>query len=163
MGRNRTSPTRSDPRTPSSTYDEGTVDLRWGRVPPVCDNIVCSTSGDISGNQVERAPKWQASLGAEFRDSIGSTGNTEFYVRADGAWQERIPADAVNLSYVQARTIVNGAIGIERNGIELRLWGRNLFDKRYVSSVIIAQPNTQYNSYLGERRTLGVTASAKFR
>lgn len=146
-----------------ATYDEGTVDLRWGRVPPVCDNIVCNANGDIGGNQVERAPKWQGTFGAEFRETIGGAGDLDFFVRGDAAYQSRLPADAVNLSFVHPRTIVNGAIGFEYGNYEVRFWGRNIFDKKYVSSAIIAQPNTQYNAYLGERRTLGLTVSAKIR
>jgi outer membrane receptor protein involved in Fe transport len=43
-----------------------------------------------------------------------------------------------------------------------QLWARNLFDKKYVASVIVGQPNTQYNAYLGERRTFGLTVGIKY-
>ncbi len=139
----------------NAEYDDGTLDLRWGRIPSVCDDVVCKISGDISGNQVERQSETQASLGVDWRAQL--SGDLDYYVRADVGYQSKMYAEAVNLATVPARTISNASFGITRGQFDVRLWARNLFDEEYVSSVVVGAPNVQYNAYLGERRTYGVT------
>ena len=136
-------------------YEDGTLDLRWGRIPSVCDDVVCPTSGDISGNTVERQSDTQFSLGLDWRAQLSA--DFDYYIRADVGYQSEMFAEAVNLSTVPSRTISNASFGITRGRMDVRLWARNLFDEEYVSSVVVGAPNVQYNAYLGERRTYGVT------
>jgi iron complex outermembrane receptor protein len=143
-------------------YADGTIDLRWGRVPAVCDNRVCATNGDIGGNTTERQSKWQGTLGAEHRGELGGSYDLSYYVRGDLSYQSKQFGEAVNLSWVPARTLMNASIGVENDMYSAQLWARNLFDKKYVASVIVGQPNTQYNAYLGERRTFGLTVGIKY-
>ena len=142
-------------------YKEGTRDLRWARTPLVCDDIVCPINGDIAGNQMERQSKWQATLSAEWRDELAFGFAQEYYLRWDMAYQSKQYAEAVNLSWVPERTIVNASIGIVGDRFEAQLWARNLFDEQYVSGALVGQPNVQYNAYLGERQTYGLTFTAR--
>ncbi|MDX2222481.1 MAG: TonB-dependent receptor [Rhodospirillaceae bacterium] len=143
-------------------YAAGTVDLRWGRVPAVCDNVVCSTSGAIGGNQTERQSKWQGTLGAEWSDELPTNGDWRYFVRGDLSYQSKQWNEAVNISWIPGRTLMNASVGVEGEIVTAQLWSRNLFDKKYVASVIVGLPNTQYNSYLGERRTVGLTVTVKY-
>ena len=59
------------------------------------------------------------------------------------------------------RTIINASIGIVGERFEAQLWARNLFDEQYVSGALVGQPNVQYNAYLGERQTYGLTITAR--
>ena len=142
-------------------YKDGTRDLRWARTPLVCDDIVCPINGDIAGNQMERQSKWQATLSAEWRDELAFGFAQEYYLRWDMAYQSKQYAEAVNLSWVPERTIVNASIGIVGDRFEAQLWARNLFDEQYVSGALVGQPNVQYNAYLGERQTYGLTITAR--
>ena len=142
-------------------YKDGTRDLRWARTPLVCDDIVCPTNGDIAGNQMERQSKVQATLSAEWRDELAVGFAQEYYLRWDMAYQSKQYAEAVNLSWVPERTIVNASIGIVGERFEAQLWARNLFDEQYVSGALVGQPNVQYNAYLGERQTYGLTITAR--
>ncbi len=144
----------------NSEYDDGTLDLRWGRIPSVCDDVVCATSGDISGNTVERQSDTQFSLGVDWRAQMNA--NFDYYVRADMAYQSEMYAEAVNLATVPERTLVNASFGIQNERYELRFWARNLLDEEYVASAVVGAPNVQYNAYLGERRTYGVTLDVNF-
>ena len=55
-----------------ATYDSGTIDEVFVAgvpafgFPPPCDDIVCPTSGDIGGNDLERSPDVQVSVGVQW-------------------------------------------------------------------------------------------------
>ncbi|MDX2144477.1 MAG: TonB-dependent receptor, partial [Rhodospirillaceae bacterium] len=143
-------------------YAKGTSDLRWGRVPAVCDDVVCKRNGDISGLQTERQSKWQGTVSAEWQDELNMGNDLQYYLRSDVSYQSKQFNDAVNISWIPGRTLVNASLGIQGEQFDVQLWSRNLFDKKYVASVLVGVPNTQYNSYLGERRTFGVTLKARY-
>ena len=143
-------------------YADGTSDLRWGRVPAVCDDVVCNRNGDIGGLQTERQSKVQANLGSEWHDVLPVGQEWRYYARTDVSYQSKQYNEAVNISWIPARTLVNASFGAIGEKYDVQLWARNLLDKEYVASVIVGVPNTQYNAYLGERRTFGITARARF-
>ena len=145
-----------------SNYQEGTTDLRWARIPAVCDDVVCSTSGDIGGNQMERQSKFQASLGAEWAGQLPGNMDLDYYIRADLGYQSKMFAEAVNLAWIQARTLVNASTGISGEWYDVQLWVRNLFDKSYVANTVVQSPNSAYNAYFGERQTFGLTFTAHY-
>jgi iron complex outermembrane receptor protein len=143
-------------------YAQGTSNLNWGRIPAVCDNVVCNANGDISGKQTERQSKVQASFAVEWHDALPFGQGLRYFLRSDVSYQSKQFNDAVNISWIPARTLLNANIGIENEKYDLQLWSRNLTDEQYVASVIVGGPNTQYNAYLGERRTVGLTLKAHF-
>ena len=143
-------------------YKNGTIDGRWGRAPAVCDDVVCNINGDIGGNQMERQSKFQTTLGGEWTDELSSNMDLDYFIRADLASQSKMFGEAVNLSIVPSRTIVNASVGIEGDGYSIQLWSKNLFDKSYVSNAVVQQPNVAYNAYLGERATFGITITARY-
>ncbi|MDG2244145.1 MAG: TonB-dependent receptor [Rhodospirillaceae bacterium] len=143
-------------------YKDGTIDGRWGRAPAVCDDVVCNTNGDIGGNQMERQSKFQTTLGGEWTDELSADMGLDYFVRADLAHQSKMFGEAVNLSIVPSRTIVNASAGIEGESYSIQLWAKNLFDEKYVSNAVVQQPNVAYNAYLGERMTFGITLTARY-
>ncbi|MCB2108753.1 MAG: TonB-dependent receptor, partial [Rhodobacteraceae bacterium] len=94
-----------------ATYDQGTFHLNFARTPAICDNVVCPTNGEISGNQTPRAPRWMGALGAEWTDSIGGALNLDYYIRGDLSYQTKAYADEMNLAYVPSRTVANARLG----------------------------------------------------
>ncbi len=144
-----------------SRFANGTKDLSWSRVPAVCDNVVCPTSGDVSGKTAPRQSKWQGTISGEWMHDLGMW-DAKYYLRADVALQSRQYINTMNIAWVGGRAIANASIGMTKGNYELQLWSRNLFDKQYVQSVIEGIPNEQYNAYLGERRTIGLTAKFKY-
>ncbi len=143
-------------------YKDGTIDGRWGRDPSVCDDVVCSSIGDIGGNQMERQSKFQTTFGGEWLDELSSDMDLDYFIRADAVHQSKMYGEAVNLSIVPSRTIVNASAGIEGDGYSIQLWAKNIFDEKYVSNAVVQQPNVAYNAYLGERATFGITLTARY-
>ena len=143
-------------------YKDGTFDLRWGRVPTVCDNVVCNTNGDVGGNQMERQSKFQASLGGQITGELPGDTDLGYYLRADVGHQSKMYAEAINQATIGDRTVVNSSLGLLGDNYEIQWWVRNLFDAKYVQNVAVQQPNIAYNAYLGERLTTGVTLSINY-
>jgi iron complex outermembrane receptor protein len=143
-----------------STFDEGTIDDNWGRLPSVCDDVVCPINGDLSGNQLNNQPDTQASIGFDWQHQL--TGDFDYYVRADVSYQSKIYADSMNLATLPDRTLVNASFGFFNDRYSVQLWARNLTDEEYISSARMQSPNLAWNAYLGERRTIGVTATVNW-
>ena len=148
-------------------YAAGTEDFRFARgsafgFGPPCDDVVCSSSGDIGGNKIERTTPTQASGGIQYD---GQFGDNEFFARVDGSWQASFFGDSANLSIIPERFLMNAAAGVTLNDlVSVRVWARNLLDKKYISNafaVLLPFGNT-YGTFYGERRTVGVTASVDF-
>lgn len=152
----------------SSTFADGTVDQQYaafsGIRPPSCDGIVCNPNGDISGNDLPRTPDFKASFGGEWRDDL-NVDNGEYFFRADMSYQDSFFADTVNASSSPSRVLFNARAGVAFENIDVSVWVRNLADKKYVtSSLQIVQGGNSniFGTYLGERRTFGVTAKLRY-
>lgn len=153
-----------------ATYDGGTIDNRFARVGPVflpnpssCDDVLCPSNGDVSGNDVERQAPLQLAVGAEWSGRMDGIG-ADYYLRGDVAYQSEREAESMNLSQIEARTITNATAGISKDGWDLRLWVRNLTDEQYVANafVVLLPFGNGYGTIFGERRTAGITASYNF-
>lgn len=153
-----------------ATYDNGTIDNRYARVGPVffpnpssCDDVLCPSNGDISGNDVERQAPVQISVGGEWNSRIDAL-DADYYVRADVSYQSEREAEAMNLAQIEARTITNATAGLTKGNWDLRLWVRNLTDEAYTTNafVVLLPFGNGYGYIFGERRTAGLTASYRF-
>lgn len=144
-----------------ATYDQGTFQLNFARTPAICDNVVCPTNGEISGKDTPRAPRVMATLGAEWNSALGAMG-LDYSLRGDVTWQSKAYADEMNLAWVPSRTVANASFGVSKDRYDAQLWIKNLFDEKYAGVASIQQPNVKYDSTLGERRTIGLTARVKF-
>lgn len=148
------------------TYGDGVFDSRFSRGTPgltaPCDDIVCNTNGDISGNEIERAAPTQASVGAQWEGQFGD--DNDYFIRTDASWQSDFFADSANLSVIPSRFLVNASAGVSFDNLSLRIWARNLLDKKYVSNafVVLLPFGNTYGNFYGERRSAGVTAAYKF-
>ena len=158
-----------------ASYKSGVFSQRFG-ASGNCDGIVCATqvvpsSGftfpvlPIGGNQLERTPKFDALLGINFDTELSN--GWKVFGRTDITYQTKQFADEANLAFIPERTLVNAALGVNVNGVELQVWAKNLFDKKYVTSALFligtgGANSANYVPILGEQRTMGVTASFKF-
>ncbi|MEM1263924.1 MAG: TonB-dependent receptor [Pseudomonadota bacterium] len=149
-----------------ATYDSGTIDELYTRgtaaFPPPCDDIVCSSNGDIGGNDLQNSPPFQFALGGQYEGEINGF---DFYVRGDVGHQSSYFASQINAAEFEGRTIFNASAGVTIDRFDIRLWARNLTDEEYVSngSQIVQQfSNNILTSYLGERRVVGATVTVDF-
>ncbi len=152
-------------------YADGTIDSQYtvgnlaNGVPASCfDTPVCSEDGDIGGNTIQRSPEWQMALGGQWQDNVSD--DLSYFVRADVAYQSSHFAESINVSTAPGRVVVNGRINFEyQDNINVSLWARNLLDERYISSasqIIQAGGANIIRSYLGERRTFGLTLGLSY-
>lgn len=153
-----------------ATYDSGTIDNRYARVGPVffpnpssCDDVLCPSNGDISGNEVERQSPLQLSAGFEWASRLTAI-DADYYLRADVSYQSEREAEAMNLAQLEARTITNATAGLSKGNWDMRLWVRNLTDEAYTTNAftVLLPFGNGYGTIFGERRTAGLTASYRF-
>ncbi len=133
-----------------------------GGITSLCNNIVCATSGAVGGNLLPRQSKNQFNGGFIYEQEIAN--ELSGYIRGDVAWQSGQVLEPQNLASIGARTVANGSIGFTFRQYELQLWAKNLFNRTYISgsNVDTGRNDTRYTPTLGPRRTIGLTARAKF-
>ena len=122
----------------------------WG-----CDDTVCRADGQVNGNQVERTAKLQYGLGLNYRHSFGQGWRLD--ARMDFNYRSRMYATPLNLAHNGDRTLSNANISLTDGHWNLTLWGRNVFDKKYVANSFVLPSFTRYIVGLGARRTIGLT------
>lgn len=86
-----------------------------------------SPDGDVSGNQILRTSKFQATAGARWSQPL--RGDTDWFIRGDLSYRDKQFADASNQTIVPSSTNLNASIGVTNERWSLELWGRNLTDE----------------------------------
>jgi iron complex outermembrane receptor protein len=86
-----------------------------------------SPTGDVSGNQILRTSKFQATAGARWSQPL--RGDTDWFIRGDLSYRDKQFADASNQTIVASSTNLNASIGVTNDRWSLELWGRNLTDE----------------------------------
>lgn len=118
---------------------------------------------NIAGNHLTRSPDWQAyaSLAYELRTSFGTVtpsltwrGQTKTYFLETN--QDSSQYTAAGWSEVDARIVLAG----QTDRWELTAFGRNIFDKRYISQIV---PFTGFPiATLNTPRTWGLSATLRY-
>lgn len=120
------------------TFDDGTIDFTHGRrctLASDCDLSAGPDGGiDVSGQTVDRISQHQFYLSPQYE---WRSGNWDYYVRGDIAYQSEQFQRTLNLQTIEGRTIVNGRFGvINDNGLEISVWAKNLTDENYFAAAI---------------------------
>jgi iron complex outermembrane receptor protein len=84
--------------------------------------------GDVSGNRLQAAPKWQLTSSVDYRRA--AMGNFEGFVHLDASYRAKSFMDATNLTIIPSRTLVNGRIGLENERFRVEAFVENLLDDR---------------------------------
>ena len=124
------------------------------------EDYVIST-GDFSGNQLQRTPDNQINAGMEYTASLGNWGRALKF-RLSYTWQDEMPWAHTNVSFEDAYGLLDGRIGLSPEGKEwsVALWGRNLADEDARANVIefLGGDVSLYNP----PRTYGVEVAYRF-
>jgi iron complex outermembrane receptor protein len=83
--------------------------------------------GDYAGNKNPYAPEYTFNIGAQYRFQNG------IYARADLIGYGEMYFDKANQYKRDAYEIVNAKIGYETEHVDVYLYGKNIFDKKYHS------------------------------
>ncbi len=157
----------------NSRFANGTVDDTIPRA--LCLSLAtCPTTGvyssDISGRKLPRVPELQANAGIMHRLPLGNMfgSDVDLVSRVDVSMTSRQYTDNTNTAYVPSRQLVDASLGLNSDSWSLRFWAKNLFDDKYAAYAFTtfagggAGSGVTYGTLLGDRRTLGATASFKF-
>lgn len=124
-----------------------------------CEPSVCNPNGDIGGNILPRSPRTKANVGASWTRPFSA--GIDYNLRGDVSYQSKQYAEALNVGWVPARTLVDASIGLEADAWDIRIWAKNLLDEEYATSSLFGG-SFIYGVALGERRTAGLTATYRF-
>lgn len=118
---------------------------------------------DLKGQRLQNAPKWTASTNASYEFPIASgTGRINVQYTYSS---EKLLTSIVDTARarVQPTNLVNGNLDWSPDGnkFTIGIWGKNLFDNRYLASVFDA-PGTLGLANYAPPREFGVSASYKF-
>lgn len=151
----------------NSEYANGVTDAGLGSTcnPDLCNVVQIPVQGggtqlasDIGGNSLSRSPEHQAAFGLEYAGAIPGSRFT-YTARGDLIYQDEMYGDALNLSTVEDRLLLNAnfILGDDSARWNLNFWAKNLTDEEYIANTIVTGNPRRYITQFGEGRTLGVT------
>ncbi|MES3707451.1 TonB-dependent receptor [Pseudomonas putida] len=136
-----------------------------GTCAPEISQVTGATSCDLSGATVPGASKWIFNVNSRYQWELAN--GLQPYVTGSYSFRSSAPNSqddsefAVNPSY----GLANFSVGLRGEAgpgqWDASIWLKNAFDKLYYTNIATA-PNGAYYGYVGDRRTLGVTARYDF-
>lgn len=137
---------------------------------PKYDSFINSAFGDISGTKPAGIPDLSASMGATYTHEFA--GGTKVITHVDYAYEspvrvvEGLQGIPQNISDSLKREVnsLNASLTVAlTNGFELGVWGRNLTNAQYLTTVFpaVAQSGS-VSGYPSQPRTYGVTGRFTF-
>lgn len=158
--------------------DEWTFTAAFTYLDPEYVSFTNSSIGDISGQQVEGVSELSASLGAQYNREINAAGdriilNTTFYYEAPTQVVQGLPgyySGGQEAAIAAARPFQREVNDLSASftyafdmGLELSVWGRNLLNDRYITTIFdsVAQSGS-ISGYPNQPRTYGAAAKFKF-
>ena len=144
-----------------ATYNNGTVSQRLDRAS-ICDDIVCNSNGDISGNELPRSSDTQWNLGLQYDGAFANEMN--YFLRADFVGQSEQFVSEANLGTIPSRELLNLRAGLSGDRWSAELWVKNATDESYVSNAFYI-PNPFFIALVptfGNERRIGLDLSYSF-
>ena len=128
------------------------------------DSFVQSAFGDISGQRVSGVPELATTLGAVFEQPFGD-GNT-FVLSGSYHYESSTPQQDGGLLATYSREVnsIDASASVElSNGVQLSLWGRNLGNHKYLTTIFPSVAQTgSISGYPSLPRTYGASVKYKF-
>ena len=129
-------------------------------------NIGQGIAANLKGNELPNAPKWTASVGAQYKWEFGNGWNA--LARADYYSQADSYARIFNTTTdkLQGYSNVNATIAISQPewGLEVQLYGKNLTDEAPITDLYLTDDSSGLftNTFTLDPKTYGVTVTKKF-
>ena len=113
--------------------------------------------GTFTGNNVAFIPRYTLNYGIDYQAAWGGFAGVQ--ARTTGAYA----LDTGNYSTQEAATVVNAQIGYRKNNYEVALFGRNIFNQRYITNVYdFSGTGVGAFGELGDPATYGLRAKLTF-
>ncbi len=121
--------------------------------------------GDLSGNQLPQAPDLNFNVSADWDLLNNNAGTLTLHV--DSSFTDKQFFEVANVGHTQADAYVvtNGKLTFESTDSEwtVSVWGKNLTEEKYVTSVLDLQSFFGYNyTHVGAPRTFGADVTFRF-
>ena len=128
------------------------------------DSFVQSPFGDISGTRPSGIPQLATTLGAVFEQPFGN--DNKFVLSGSYHYESSTPQVDGGLLATYSREVntIDGAASVElNNGLQLSIWGRNLGNHKYLTTIFpsVAQSGS-ISGYPSLPRTYGAAVKYKF-
>ncbi|MDH7973573.1 TonB-dependent receptor [Sphingomonas sp. AR_OL41] len=148
----------------SLTYADGKY-ASYPAAPCPIERISNNTTVcDLSGQALPSLPKWVATLGGDLTVPVARL-HGSFTLHVDARTQTRQFGDPTDSAYtvIGGYTLVNGSIGFRaRDGLEVAIFARNLFNAHYLQNVTIQAGNSGLIlATPSDPRTFGITLRAR--
>ncbi len=142
-------------------YESGAITGRLG-LANACDDILCAADGSIGGNQLQRQPATQLSMGLNLTGTVA--GGWDWLARADVNYQSKQYTDEFNLGWVPDRTLVNMRAQMSNQNWSIALWGKNVFDEEYTANsfATLLPTASEYAAVSGQKATFGLSVGYSF-
>ena len=140
---------------------------------PLFNDFPGSVLGDLTGERPGGIPAWAIATSATYTHEFGATGNrlvtrVDYNHESNTDINNGLPEFNTNLGnteiFRREVNLVNASMTFAMDsGIEVGIWGRNLFDDQYISTVFdgVAQSGT-VSGYPNQPRTYGGLVRFKF-
>lgn len=131
-------------------YDLGVADASY-------ESLLIAQEGSVvnlQGNKQIYTPEVTSMFALQYSSNLGFGKDWGFFARAEWKYLGEQYFDLANSLRQGPYSLYNGNFGLSYNDIQLMIWGRNIFDKQYISY--------GYNFgavHLGNPATMGVTLS----
>ncbi len=136
------------------------LDAKYERYPNA--PVPGGGSIDASGNRLNYAPEWSASLSAQYTHDLSS--GAALYLRSAYSWKDDAFYTPINSSIVgqEAYGVVDASLGYRspQEQWDIELYGRNLSDEQYLTNVYTASAVPA--GIPGAPRTYGVRVRWKY-
>ena len=131
---------------------------------PKYDSYVASAFGDISGQTPAGIPELSTTLGATYTAELGNGSELIMNVDYHNESQTTINDNPAYRDYKREVNDVSASTTLRlENGLQLSLWGRNLTNARYLSTIFpsVVQAGS-ISGYPNQPRTYGASVKYKF-
>jgi iron complex outermembrane receptor protein len=123
------------------------------------------TGQDLAGNQLPQAPDLNFNFSADWDLLTNSTGTLTLHV--DTSFTDKQYFEVANVGHTEADSywVTNGKLSFESadSAWAFSLWGKNLFEEEYVTSVLDLQAFFGYDyTHVGAPRTFGADVTFRF-
>jgi iron complex outermembrane recepter protein len=142
-----------------------TVFENFGYVHAVYSHFFDERLGNLSKNQFQDTPKFNATLGGRYEQSLGNQASGA--LQADLSYRSKTYYDIVNTPAIAqgAYTLVNSraSLFLHDHKLEIALYGKNLTDKFYMQNGASVLTSFGFAvGYYGEPRTYGIELQSHF-
>nr|WP_298897586.1 TonB-dependent receptor [uncultured Altererythrobacter sp.] len=135
---------------------------------PLFDDFPGSVLGDLTGVRPAGIPAWAIATSATYTHEFGLSGNrlitrVDYNHESDTPINNGLPTFGPN-NFTREVNLVNASMTFAmENGLEVGIWGRNLFDDQYILTIFdgVAQAGT-VSGYPSAPRTYGGLVRFKF-